>query len=96
MELARIAFNRPESEMLFVQKPLQNSYDASMMPEDTSIGVILLTGERPSKRMVVAFCSGGDQRLEVIKARGRRMAISIEYFGSFASHSIHAKSGGLL
>ncbi|MFZ9002733.1 MAG: 1,4-dihydroxy-2-naphthoyl-CoA synthase [Robiginitalea sp.] len=67
--VARIAFNRPEVRNAF--RPKTNSelyqafYDAQ---EDTSIGVVLLSGEGPSpKDGVWAFCSGGDQ-----KARGHK------------------------
>ena len=67
--VARIAFNRPEVRNAFrpntVNELLEAFTDARL---DTSIGVILLSGEGPSpKDGVWAFCSGGDQRV-----RGQR------------------------
>jgi naphthoate synthase len=62
--VARIAFNRPEIRNAFRPKTTAELYDAFYdAQEDTSIGVILLTGEGPSsKDGKWAFCSGGDQR----------------------------------
>jgi naphthoate synthase len=62
--VARIAFNRPEVRNAFRPKTTAELYDAFYdAQEDTSIGVILLTGEGPSsKDGKWAFCSGGDQR----------------------------------
>lgn len=62
--VARIAFNRPEVRNAFRPKTTSELYDAFYdAQEDTSIGVILLTGEGPSpKDGGWAFCSGGDQR----------------------------------
>lgn len=67
--VARIAFNRPEVRNAFrpktVAELLRAFYDAQ---EDSSIGVVLLSGEGPSpKDGVYSFCSGGDQR-----ARGKQ------------------------
>jgi len=56
--VARIAFNRPE---------VRNAFRPKTLHEDTSIGVILLTGDGPAKDGGYAFCSGGDQ-----KVRGAR------------------------
>ena len=60
---ARIAFNRPALRNAFRPKTTAELYDAFYRAqEDTSIGVILFTGEGPSpKDGVYAFCSGGDQ-----------------------------------
>ena len=60
---ARIAFNRPDVRNAFRPKTTAELYDAFYRAqEDTSIGVILFTGEGPSpKDGVYAFCSGGDQ-----------------------------------
>jgi len=62
--VARIAFNRPEVRDAFRPKTTAELYDAFYdAQEDTSIGVILLSGEGPSaKDGKWAFCSGGDQR----------------------------------
>lgn len=67
--VARIAFNRPEVRNAFRPKTTSELYRAFYdAQEDTSIGVILLSGEGPSaKDGGWAFCSGGDQR-----ARGHR------------------------
>ncbi|MGB5371294.1 MAG: 1,4-dihydroxy-2-naphthoyl-CoA synthase [Flavobacteriaceae bacterium] len=65
--VARIAFNRPNVRNAFRPKTTSELYQAFYdAQEDTSIGVVLLTGEGPStKDGVYSFCSGGDQ-----KARG--------------------------
>ncbi len=67
--VARIAFNRPEIRNAFRPKTTSELYDAFYDAyEDSSIGVVLLTGEGPSpKDGGHAFCSGGDQ-----KARGHQ------------------------
>lgn len=67
--VARIAFNRPEVRNAFRPQTTSELYRAFYdAQEDTSIGVVLLTGEGPSpKDGVYAFCSGGDQ-----KARGHK------------------------
>lgn len=67
--VARIAFNRPEVRNAFRPKTTAELYDAFYdAQEDTSIGVVLLSGEGPSpKDGGWAFCSGGDQ-----KARGKQ------------------------
>jgi naphthoate synthase len=67
--VARIAFNRPEVRNAFRPKTTRELYQAFYdAQEDTSIGVVLLSGEGPSpKDGVYAFCSGGDQ-----KARGHK------------------------
>ena len=67
--VARIAFNRPEVRNAFRPKTTSELYDAFYhVSEDSSVGVVLLTGEGPSpKDGGHAFCSGGDQ-----KARGEQ------------------------
>jgi len=67
--VARIAFNRPEVRNAFRPKTVAELYEAFVdAREDTSIGVVLLSGEGPSpKDGGYAFCSGGDQR-----SRGRQ------------------------
>ncbi|MEN1785811.1 MAG: 1,4-dihydroxy-2-naphthoyl-CoA synthase [Bacteroidota bacterium] len=67
--VARIAFNRPEVRNAFRPKTTSELYRAFYdAQEDTTIGVILLSGEGPSpKDGGWAFCSGGDQ-----KARGHQ------------------------
>ncbi|MFH5831104.1 1,4-dihydroxy-2-naphthoyl-CoA synthase [Halalkalibaculum sp. DA384] len=63
--IARIAINRPEVRNAFRPKTLFELQEAFLnVREDTSIGVVLLTGEGPSaKDGKWAFCSGGDQRV---------------------------------
>ena len=63
--IARVAFNRPEVRNAFrpetIDEMIHAFRDAWM---DTSIGVVLLTGNGPSpKDGKWAFCSGGDQRV---------------------------------
>ncbi len=62
--VARIAFNRPEVRNAFRPQTVAELFEAFLdAREDTSIGVVLLSGEGPSpKDGVYAFCSGGDQR----------------------------------
>ena len=61
--VARIAFNRPEVRNAFRPQTVFELYQALLNArEDTSIGVVLLSGEGPSKKDGrYAFCSGGDQ-----------------------------------
>jgi len=62
--IARIAFNRPEVRNAFRPKTLFELQEALIdAREDTSIGVILLSGEGPAKDGGYAFCSGGDQKV---------------------------------
>jgi naphthoate synthase len=62
--VARIAFNRPEVRNAFRPETLLELQDAFKdAGEDTSIGVVLFTGEGPAKDGKYAFCSGGDQRV---------------------------------
>ena len=63
--VARIAFNRPEVRNAFRPQTVSELFEAFLdAREDTSIGVVLLSGEGPSpKDGGWAFCSGGDQRV---------------------------------
>ncbi|MEX0944184.1 MAG: 1,4-dihydroxy-2-naphthoyl-CoA synthase [Balneolaceae bacterium] len=66
--VARIAFNRPEVRNAFRPKTLFELEEALIdAREDTSVGVILLTGEGPAKDGGYAFCSGGDQKVRGAK-----------------------------
>jgi len=57
--IARLSFNRPEVHNAFRPKTIQEMIRAFQDAwEDTSVGVIILTGEGGK-----AFCSGGDQRV---------------------------------
>lgn len=79
--VARIAFNRPDVRNAFRPSTTSELYDAFYAcHEDSSIGVVLLTGEGPSSRDgIYSFCSGGDQ-----KARGER-----GYVGEDGSHRLN-------
>ncbi len=60
--IARIAFNRPERRNAFRPETILELAEAFRLAnEDSSIGVVLLTGEGPAKDGKYAFCSGGDQ-----------------------------------
>ena len=62
--VARIAINRPEVRNAFRPETLFELLDAfGDANEDTSIGVVLLTGEGPTEDGKYAFCAGGDQRV---------------------------------
>jgi naphthoate synthase len=62
--VARIAFNRPEVRNAFRPDTLLELQEAFRdAGEDTSIGVVLLTGNGPAKDGKYAFCSGGDQKV---------------------------------
>ncbi len=62
--VARIAFNRPEVRNAFRPETLSELQEAFRdAGEDTSVGVVLFTGNGPSKDGKYAFCSGGDQRV---------------------------------
>lgn len=79
--VARIAFNRPDVRNAFRPHTTSELYEAFYAcHEDSSIGIVLLTGEGPSsKDGVYAFCSGGDQ-----KVRGER-----GYVGSDGQHRLN-------
>ena len=62
--VARIAFDRPEVRNAFRPETLSELQEAFRdAGEDTSVGVVLFTGNGPSKDGKYAFCSGGDQRV---------------------------------
>ena len=67
--VARIAFNRPKVRNAFRPETVDELLDAFEDARfDTSVGVVLFSGEGPSpKDGGWAFCSGGDQRV-----RGKR------------------------
>ncbi|MGB3788197.1 MAG: 1,4-dihydroxy-2-naphthoyl-CoA synthase [Phormidesmis sp.] len=60
--IAKITINRPHKRNAFRPKTVVEMYDAFRNArEDTSIGVVLLTGMGPHTDGKYAFCSGGDQ-----------------------------------
>src|SRR5258707_14253117 len=57
--IAKITIDRPEVRNAFRPQTIVEISDAlTRAREDTSVGVIVLTGEGP-----LAFCSGGDQNV---------------------------------
>lgn len=62
--IVRIAFNRPEVRNAFRPKTIDEMIDAfNHAWMDSTVGVILLTGNGPAKDGKYSFCSGGDQRV---------------------------------
>jgi naphthoate synthase len=62
--VARIAFNRPEVRNAFRPDTLLEMQEAFRdAGEDQDVGVVLLTGNGPSRDGKWAFCSGGDQKV---------------------------------
>jgi naphthoate synthase len=60
--MAKLTINRPHKRNAFRPKTVFELYDAlAHIREDTSIGVVLLTGAGPHTDGKYAFCSGGDQ-----------------------------------
>lgn len=60
--IAKLTMNRPHKRNAFRPKTVFELYDAlARIREDTSIGVVLLTGAGPHTDGKYAFCSGGDQ-----------------------------------
>jgi naphthoate synthase len=64
-QVARIAFNRPEVRNAFRPQTVDELFRAlDDARQNTSVGVVLLTGNGPSQKDGGwAFCSGGDQRI---------------------------------
>ena len=62
--IAKVTINRPHKRNAFRPKTVFEMYDAFCdAREDSSIGVILLTGAGPHTDGKYAFCSGGDQSI---------------------------------
>lgn len=60
--IAKITINRPHKRNAFRPKTINELYHAFCdAREDTSIGVVLLTGAGPHSDGKYAFCAGGDQ-----------------------------------
>jgi naphthoate synthase len=60
--IAKISINRPHKRNAFRPKTIFEIYDAFCdAREDSSIGVVLLTGVGPHTDGKYAFCAGGDQ-----------------------------------
>lgn len=62
--IAKISINRPEVRNAFRPETVLEMFDAfNDAREDSTVGVILLTGNGPSKDGKYSFCSGGDQKI---------------------------------
>ncbi|HHP7232316.1 MAG TPA: 1,4-dihydroxy-2-naphthoyl-CoA synthase [Xenococcaceae cyanobacterium] len=62
--IAKITINRPHKRNAFRPKTVFEMYDAFCdAREDSTIGVILLTGAGPHTDGKYAFCAGGDQNI---------------------------------
>ena len=62
--IAKVTINRPHKRNAFRPKTVFEMYEAFCdAREDSSIGVILLTGAGPHTDGKYAFCSGGDQSI---------------------------------
>jgi naphthoate synthase len=62
--ITKVTINRPEKRNAFRPETVFQMFEAfSDAREDSSIGVILLTGAGPASDGKYAFCSGGDQSI---------------------------------
>ena len=62
--IAKITINRPHKRNAFRPKTVFEMYDAFVdAREDSTIGVVLLTGAGPHTDGKYAFCAGGDQSI---------------------------------
>jgi naphthoate synthase len=62
--IAKVTINRPEKRNAFRPETVFQMFEAfSDAREDSSVGVILLTGAGPASDGKYAFCSGGDQSI---------------------------------
>jgi naphthoate synthase len=62
--MMRIAINRPERRNAFRPETVDELLDAFHLAAlDSSVGVVLFTGEGPAADGKYAFCSGGDQKI---------------------------------
>ncbi len=62
--IARISINRPEKRNAFRPQTVSELCEAfSIVRNNPKIGVVLFTGEGPSKDGVYSFCAGGDQSI---------------------------------
>ena len=60
--IAKVTINRPEKRNAFRPQTVSGMYEAFLdAREDSSVGVVLLTGAGPHTDGKYAFCSGGDQ-----------------------------------
>ena len=69
--IAKATINRPHRRNAFTPDTVMEMYQAfTDAREDTSVGVVLLTGAGPHTDGKYAFCSGGDQKIRGDKKGG--------------------------
>ena len=69
--IAKVTINRPHRRNAFTPDTVMEMYQAfTDAREDTSVGVVLLTGAGPHTDGKYAFCSGGDQKIRGDKKGG--------------------------
>ena len=69
--IAKVTINRPHRRNAFTPDTVAELIDAfADAKDDTSIGVVLLTGFNPQTDGKFAFCAGGDQKIRGHKAGG--------------------------
>ena len=69
--VAKVTINRPHRRNAFTPDTVAELIDAfSDAKDDTSVGVVLLTGFNPQIDGKFAFCAGGDQKIRGHKAGG--------------------------
>ncbi|MGC6456667.1 MAG: 1,4-dihydroxy-2-naphthoyl-CoA synthase [Coraliomargaritaceae bacterium] len=69
--IAKVTINRPHRRNAFTPDTVAELIDAFQdAREDTSIGVVLLTGFNPQTDGKFAFCAGGDQKIRGHKSGG--------------------------
>lgn len=69
--IAKVTINRPHRRNAFTPDTVREMIEAfTDARDDTSIGVVLLTGQNPQTDGKFAFCSGGDQKIRGEQAGG--------------------------
>ena len=69
--IAKVTINRPHRRNAFTPDTVAEMIEAfSDAKDDTTIGVVLLTGFNPQTDGKFAFCAGGDQKIRGHKAGG--------------------------
>ena len=69
--VAKVTINRPHRRNAFTPDTVSEMIEAfTDAREDTSVGVVLLTGFNPQTDGKFAFCAGGDQKIRGHKEGG--------------------------
>ncbi len=69
--IAKVTINRPHRRNAFTPDTVSEMIEAfTDARDDTSVGVVLLTGQNPQTDGKFAFCSGGDQKIRGEQAGG--------------------------